>query len=704
MSIEITGPERYEFQYCVTLELVLLFWANGVRAVVDSGGEDSTLDIVIDGSNFEIELQVKGAESHAKAIDSEVLREYLAHFPSRKAKNSLLERLLDNSEKLVLFVCTQRAMDFASPLVVRHDWQGKVHRVPPLPGAAAELFIEQLIASKPVKDTKLEKEREKALFDLGGKTTATKLNTAFQRLFVQDNVTKGSVIARLYERLRALGIPNDRVKLATLQMLQKVRDSKGLGLDVVPALREILDSEITPSVRPLDYVPRGGEATWTHELSTQRALLLSGPPRCGKTDAANWIASEMQSFGFDVVSTGLVEEAERVLLDNSRREILVVLDDPLGSDFDKGSRAAQALQRLQSLVRRIQPSRRLIVSQSQEALLSVSDCNSLDEVQTGTLQWHDLGICPPSFLTKVWNAQSQSNQVTETVREAVEAAIASGEIDVPAGVLAHLAAYHQQLEGADVVRLAQNLASESAADFASRLRAGGMQQVMRALAIGSTAAETSADRELAFILGEGAELDMPSEHDYWSLSPDEKLVVPELAPAYEDEPRLPEDAKRRLISLEAYRVVRRKRPDHFEFSHPYYRSVARHFVKRVASLEKDDLLTAIRRGLFSPSASTSGATARNLWWLHHDLASRLDLGEPLVHLAEKGLRWHFPATRDLCYQFLLEVVKAKPESYEDKLQSWVNSMSRIRLDDVIWERGEPYFPVENQHTNRVLPR
>ncbi len=82
--------------------------------------------------------------------------------------------------------------------------------------------------------------------------------------------------------------------------------------------------------------------------------------------------------------------------------------------------------------------------------------------------------------------------------------------------------------------------------------------------------------------------------------------------------------------------------------------------------------------------------------MHHDLASRLDVGEPLVLLAEKGLRWHFPTTRDLCYQFLLEVVKADPERYEDKLQFWVNSMSRIKLDDVIWDRGEPYFPVENQ--------
>ena len=99
---------------------------------------------------------------------------------------------------------------------------------------------------------------------------------------------------------------------------------------------------------------------------------------------------------------------------------------------------------------------------------------------------------------------------------------------------------------------------------------------------------------------------MPADHEYWSLSPDEKPMVPELAPAYEEEPRLPEGAKRHLISLEKYRVVRRKKSEHFEFSHPYYRSVARHLVKRAASLEKDELLAAIRRGLFSPQQAPQG--------------------------------------------------------------------------------------------------
>ncbi|MYZ52339.1 hypothetical protein [Malikia spinosa] len=115
MSIEITGPERYEFQYHVTLELVLRFWAHNVCAVVDSGGEDSTLEVEVDGNRVELELQVKGAEHHNKAVDDTVLREYLAHFPSRLSENSLLERLMKQPSKLVLISQTEKVHRVRSP-------------------------------------------------------------------------------------------------------------------------------------------------------------------------------------------------------------------------------------------------------------------------------------------------------------------------------------------------------------------------------------------------------------------------------------------------------------------------------------------------------------------------------------------------------------------------------------------------------------
>jgi hypothetical protein len=698
MSIEITGPERYEFQYHVTLEIVLRFWAHNVSAVVDSGGEDSTLDIELDGNRVELELQVKGAEHYTKAVDDAVLREYLAHFPSRLSTNSLLERLLKHPSKLVILVCAQRAKDFASPLTVRPDWRGEPHRSRPLSTGAAQTFLTQIVASKPIKNTSLEQKRAAAFSALGQATLATELNEAFKRLILQDNVTKETVITRLLDHLRDLGVPNDRTEGALLQMLQRVRDSKGSGKDVVPSLKDVLNAEVAPSVRPSDYLPRGAEQVWIAELTAQRALLLSGPPRCGKTDAAKWVAGALQELGFEVLCVSLVDEAERILLDRRRTEVLVVLDDPLGSDFEANSKAGQALKSLDRLIRELGPNRRLVVAQSQEVLLAARATDSLDKVKTGGLPWHDLGKCPSGFLSQVWEVQSQRNQVPNAVKTAVAAAIVAGEFDVPAGVLAHVAAYHQQLQGADLVRQAHSLASESALDFAMTLRSSGAQEVIRALAIGTTAIETSANRELAFILGEGVELKIPESNSVVVFSLGGKLHEPVTAPSYADEPTLPGNARQSLANLELHRVLRCKEANHFEFSHPYYRAAARAVVRQAVSMDRDNVLSAIRRGLFAPSSSTSAATARNFWWLHRDLEESLGLGKSLVDLAERGLHWHFPTTRDLCYEFLLEVVKAEPENYLEKLQYWVNSMSRIELEDVVWDRGEPFFPAATEYS------
>ncbi len=389
---------------------------------------------------------------------------------------------------------------------------------------------------------------------------------------------------------------------------------------------------------------------------------------------------------------------DTILADKALRWKVGGLDayDPLGSDFEINSKAAQALKNLEELISRLEPNRRLIVAQSQEVLLALKSIESLDNVKTRGLPRHDLGQCSPGFLSQVWEVQSLRNEVPETVKIALASAIADGEIDFPAGVLAHVAAYHQQLQCGDVVRQAQSLASESARAFAVTLQSSDAKEVLRALAIGSTTVETSADRELAFILGDGQEPELPKLLGITIFSLSDEVDKPVTAPGYVEVPALPTSARNGLINLERHRVLRREKSEHFQFSHPYYRSAARAVVRQAVSMERDEVLSEIRRGLFAPSSNTSAATARNLWWLYSDLAESLSLSESLVDLAERGLQWYFPTTRDFCYEFLLEVLKTEPDKYLNKLEGWVNLMRNIKFDDVLWDRSEPFFPIKDE--------
>jgi len=707
MSIETVGPERYEFQYFATLELILRFWALDVHAVVDSGGEDATLDVDLQGHRVQIELQVKGAERYDKAVGSDVLQQYLAHFPSRSAENCLLERLLTQPTKVVVIVCAQRAMDFASPLTVRADWRGTPHRHRPLSATAAKEFLSQMEMMKPAKNTDLERERAAAFAELGRKTSAADLNDAFKRLILQESETKESLHLRSVEHLRRLGVPGDRLSDTLLQMLKQVQDSRGKGTDVAPPLRTILDSEAVRSVRPLHYVPRGQESAWIQELGIKRALLLSGPPRCGKSDAARWLAGELQDLGFVVVVTSLAEEAERALRDSRRIDLVVIVDDPLGSELEADSSSVKALKSLGRLIPDLGPNRRLLVAQSKEALLAASGEPSLGAVVTGGLPWHDLDAYPKGFLGRVWGLQSRRNGVPLVVEEAVAAALEQGVLDVPAGVLSHIAAYHSELAAGDVLRQAQSLASRSAAEFAATLRANGAKDVVRALAIGSTVVETSADSELAYLMGQGEEVEVPPDLGLSWPPSEEEMKEPLTASAYSVLPALSPNARERLSNLELHRVIHRQAVKEFQFSHAYYRAAARSVVRQSTTMDKDEVLAAVRRGIFAPAASTSAATARNLWWLYQDLNHSLGLGSAIIDLAAAGLTWQYPNTRDLCYGFLIEMARSEPERYTESLQHWVTSMRGVDLDDVVWENGEPFFPLGSQRSTqrfRTIPK
>lgn len=694
MSIEITGPDRYEFQYSVTLELALRFWNQRVEVYVEAG-EDAALKADVDGKRIEIEVQVKGAKSADKAVDRTLLRDYLAHFPPHQAANCLLERLLSQPGKLVLFVFAQRVMDFCSPLTVPSDWRGTYQMKAPLSATAADEFLAAIKAYPTAADaSELEDRRRDALQKVAHKTTRAALNIAFARLKLQESTTLEGTQARAREHLRTLGVSNDQLESVWNQMLAQIRTFKGTTRDVAPALDEVLRATIRPSVRPKEYIPRGKEDTWIAKATEKRAVLLSGPPRCGKTDTAKWVAASFQDQGFEVQHHSMVDEAERALLDLRRAEIVVLLDDPLGSDFEQSAGTARSLSKLDRLLRELPANRRLVVAQSQEVLLAAKGEKRLGDVTTGGLGWEDLGIQPTGFLSNVWAAHASRNHVPRDVSEALTAAIEANVVDFPTGVLAHLAAHHESLTGRDVVQQAQTLASLSASDFAFTLSATGAGDVVRALAVGTTTVEASADRELAFILGHGDELPVPKSLGVSWPPPDEETPA---LPAYGTMPEISDDARQKLAQLERHRLLERNQTKSLQFTHPYYRAAARAVVARSVSMEEKEVLSAIRRALFSLAPNTSAAAARNLWWLYRDLDARLGVGDALVAIAEDGLRWYFPKTRDLCYEFLLGLAKSKPDRYSKQIQRWIDLLNEVKLSDIVWA-DVPFLPEDRSRT------
>lgn len=441
MSVAITGPARYSYQDKVVLEQILRFWRKDIECRYElKDGEDATLHIQANGSRTEIEVQVKGAEAKVAALTQKQLMEYLAHFPEFSDKSCLLERLLSDNNRLVLIVCAQRTADVCASLVKLRGWSGEPHKNDPAMGLLAkELLTEAQSFKNGTSGSALEIRRASAMRALGIQTKVRNMREALCRLIVLEHWNESYVVDCIKRHLTEdHRVANDVAQDIINRLLQALQKSKGTGIDIVPELAGILRAASSPSVRPINYVLRGNEQILRGLLSQDRVILLSGPPRCGKTDAACWVAAEYENQGFSIRLSHSVEETDRVIQDQSFAQILVVLDDPLGAGVDNSGSVLRAYAALSRIVGRVPMNRRLIVAQSQEALLASTGAASLNAATTAGKIWHNLSDYPEGFLGSVWSACAAQYAVSLSTLNLVAEGIDSGALHLGPGTLSHL--------------------------------------------------------------------------------------------------------------------------------------------------------------------------------------------------------------------------------------------------------------------------
>lgn len=694
MSIEIIGQKKYDYQDLVVLEQILRFWNNSVICKNEQiGGEDATLCVQFGDSQQKIELQVKGAERNTDALSPTTLLNYLAHFPKLSDKNSLFERVINDNKTLCLIICAQRATDECAPIVGLKNWDGKLNANDTGIGTLAKTLQSKLKDYKTKNaDSPTEVRRENAMRALGAKLSIAQLRSALPRVIALENWDEEYVISSITSRLtKAHSIPLDIVDDVINRLVAAIKKSKGKDEDVVPELSEILRNATSPSVRPFDYVARGNEEQLELILSQDRILLLSGSPRCGKSDTARWIAAQYETQGFRIETCYSVEEADRKINNYSNIQSIVVLDDPLGSGLSESELLPRNYRALCRLTGQIPMNRRLIVAQSQEGLLASANVSSIDEVCTSGKAWHNLAIYPDTFLSLVWSANSLKYSVPQLVEQIVSDGIATGTLSLGPGTLSHLAANTHSLPSQANLEDIHAFAAQSAQDFAMSLCATiDSKRIVRALAVGSTARERASTREIAFMLGSGDEPKLPEFpgmiHSWGSID----IGTPKL-PSYDTEPTLSHSEKNEVAKLQQHRIVSNQ-PTFLRFSHPFYRDAARAAVSRFVAIEREEILALLRRGLLCYSPESSAAAARNLRWIYKDLGSSLDLEKEIVEVAELGLSWYFPITRDLCYEFLISLAESVPLLYGKKIGDWVNNILSAGVNDLVYDRGICFLP------------
>jgi hypothetical protein len=143
MSIEVTGPEKYDFQDHVCLLAMLRFRElTDLQAFIEPTGlEDALFRVSNAGVPIEIELQVKGSQAE---ITQNSIAECLAHFPPKRAEGSLLERLLDSERRYALLTVSGRCNDDASRFCGSNPWRLVAHSPKFLPIKEAKALLAEI--------------------------------------------------------------------------------------------------------------------------------------------------------------------------------------------------------------------------------------------------------------------------------------------------------------------------------------------------------------------------------------------------------------------------------------------------------------------------------------------------------------------------------------------------------------------------------
>ncbi|MGG2059667.1 hypothetical protein [Priestia megaterium] len=473
MSAEQSGPKGYEYQYLKTVYVALrAAKIPKVELIVEpKDGEDAELRIPLTEGYCTIEIQVKSERS---ALNLSSMAAWLAHFPKLQAERNLLFRLEQDPLRYALFIaqgrCADETQSFCSSSILEE------HTRSPLAGDAANVFLEQLANQYGgTKLTKLHVNRhaycEKQSSELNRRKR--KLRQIAQRILVWEQMDEERTREEVIRLLRLKHFIPEEIAKSVLDRLEgavrKARDSQS---DVMPEILSILRQYASQRmfISTL-HIDREETSDCLKELQNQHLLLLTGISFCGKTHTAEYIAEHFREDGYTCLRVPGVDDALRFLTDMSPENRLCFLEDPFGG-IELNQDYNEAWTKLNSLVSRIGPHRKLIVTSRNDLLQMMTREYDLRKWKVQNHHWYDLTVEDPNLALTVWEAYCQEKQVDGDVRLKITEGLKQEAFLLQPGQLRHLAYEDQnelrgknrdeleQMARADAVRLGQTFLSK----------------------------------------------------------------------------------------------------------------------------------------------------------------------------------------------------------------------------------------------------
>jgi len=690
MTISLSGPQGYEYQYLVTAYLAIsLIDDESLQLFIEkSGGEDAEINIEKDGVRRTLEVQVKRFSGD---LSLDVATSWLCHFASQKSDDNLLFRLMSDSARSALFVTDSRCLDETKAFI--HNFSFNTHDKSPLKRTLFDHVID-ILEQMDLSDTDLGKKRsefcKKLAQDLRGDKSF--FEDVLKRVTIWEQIKDGEIETRLYSILnKKYLVPQSQCNELLLKILQAVRNARDKQENIIPSIIDLITGFKGNRIFVSTInVARRNIAELISQLEKDKVLLLTGSSFCGKTHTAKFIAQEFQDRGFTCSQGNNIEDASRFLTFSGTEDRLFLLGDPFGS-VELKEESSHIWHGLNDLIHSIPSHRLLIVTSRRDLLRTLKRTANIAEWKIYGYNWYDLTVRDRKFLIAMWEMFCEEKQLSSATRGLVSTYLKTAPEDdlLQPGHLRHLS--HREADELANKTMAEifHIARADAEELGNFLndRNSNCRQLLMALALSSTTIEPVYMKELAFILSETE--DTPSFLlGVFRVLSNKDMVKPHF-PQYTRQDNLSTEYEEELDYLEKHGYISRKL-DTIYFTHPTYEEAAKYVLLKQTLGNLKRLKSIYIRTLACLETQTALNAALRLDFLFSKYSDSKDFRRFLVSSAIGGFNSIFPSVQDNCLFFLLKVMHfLTPKEREDVL-TYLRG-SDINNEAVLWHKGSPWI-------------
>ncbi|MCM3341613.1 hypothetical protein M3650_24055 [Paenibacillus sp. MER TA 81-3] len=699
MSIELIGPQGYEYQYLATLFIALthLRERQDVQLIVEkAGGEDAELKIINGIKEVTVEIQVKSTREDLTVRE---FAQWLSHFPDRESNNNLLDRLKSDDDRFVLFITRARAMDLVRPFLTDTI------------AINTNAFNNELLSSAidHIRTTYGEGstlEQERANFCVGQasyfNSNRPKLRSVFKRTLVWEQREEEALKNNCREILHnSFIVPLSMTDKVLLQLLDLIKQARDQRKNVIPSIIQLLDTFSGERI-PLNHVSvkRETDVELISTLETTNVLLLTGISFCGKTHIAREIASSYQEKGYRCIIESDIKEASRFLNQISIEDKLCLIEDPFGQ-VELEERYYEVWAELSDLVTRLTPNKKIIVTSKIELLRSISKGDNPDQWMIHDQRWKDLTVRNHEFVMNIWEAYCTEKQIPDEVYQLVKYNLTNTPEEnlLQPGQLRYLAytdkSNLQDKDFSQLVELATFDAQKLGMYFGNK--SDNFRKTLIALGLGASPRHAINTEDLTFILSNSDT--RPSviilEDTYKSITFPGKETPPPSFPVYDIDTTLQDWVLEQLDELESHgyiSIINNK----IRFTHPTYHEAAKYVILHQSRLRLRAVEGILWRGVSCLETDTALSYTKFLNKLHQSYFSNMEFQKTIVSIAINGLNSIFPAVRDASLGLLVSHI----DHLEDELQLKV--FNYVKHDDIdnerlLWHNGEPWIEITDNY-------